>query len=270
MCRLCVGVRSSEVRWIEVRAFPVHDGAGKYVRITGVAEDITERKAAEDQIAFLNRVHAVLSGINSLIVRVTDRKELFAESCRIAVETGGFRMAWIGIVDRRTMKIVPVESVGIDEALMIALKERFTLIGDGPLGNSIAARAITEKKSIIINNFITHPTEVFGKKYVESGIGSMAIFPLIVTNEAVGVLALYASEIDFFQEAELKLLTELSGDIAFAIDHIGKQERLNYLAYYDVVKTRKVGAVALPPAQTGRDAGYLLPTVRQRTEPHVC
>ena len=63
----------------------------------------------------------------------------------------------------------------------------------------------------------------------------MAILPLIVSDEAVGVLALYAGETEFFDEEELKLLTELAGDIAFAIDHIEKQERLDYLAYYDVL-----------------------------------
>jgi len=63
----------------------------------------------------------------------------------------------------------------------------------------------------------------------------MAIFPLIVSDAAVGVLALYASEIEFFHGDELKLLTELAGDIAFAIDHIEKQARLDYLAYYDVL-----------------------------------
>lgn len=223
------------IRWIEVRAFPVHDETGKYVRITGVAEDITERKVAEDQIAFLNRVHAVLSGIGSLIVRVTDREELFTESCRIAVETGGFRMAWIGIVDSQAMKIVPVGSAGVDEAFMGALKQRFTLNRDGSLGDSMAARVITAKKTFIANNLLTHPTAVFGRKHVESGINALAIFPLMINNEAVGVFALYAGEIDFFREAELKLLTKLSKDIAFAMDHIGKQERLDYLAFYDVV-----------------------------------
>jgi diguanylate cyclase (GGDEF)-like protein len=59
------------------------------------------------------------------------------------------------------------------------------------------------------------------------------VLPLIVSDEPVGVLALYAGEIDFFHDAELKLLTELACDIAFAIDHIGKQDRLEYLAYYD-------------------------------------
>ena len=63
----------------------------------------------------------------------------------------------------------------------------------------------------------------------------MVILPLIVSDEVVGTISLYAGEIEFFHEEEMKLLTELAGDIAFAIDHIGKQEKLNYIAYYDVL-----------------------------------
>ena len=63
------------------------------VGIASIGEDITERKAAEVRLAYLNRVHAMLSGINALIVRARDRDELFREACRIAVDAGGFRMA---------------------------------------------------------------------------------------------------------------------------------------------------------------------------------
>jgi diguanylate cyclase (GGDEF)-like protein len=63
----------------------------------------------------------------------------------------------------------------------------------------------------------------------------MSVIPLIISGQAVGTLALYAREINFFQKDEMKLLAELAGDIAYAIDHIDKQERLNYLAYYDVL-----------------------------------
>jgi diguanylate cyclase (GGDEF)-like protein len=63
----------------------------------------------------------------------------------------------------------------------------------------------------------------------------MAVFPLLVANEVVGVFSLYASESQFFHEEEVKLLTELTNDIAFAIDHIEKKDRLDYLAYYDVL-----------------------------------
>src|ERR1044071_3914828 len=61
------------------------------------------------------------------------------------------------------------------------------------------------------------------------------MLPLSVAGTVEGVLALYASEIGFFDEGEMKLLVELAGDIAFAIDHLGKQERLDYLAYYDAL-----------------------------------
>jgi diguanylate cyclase (GGDEF)-like protein len=74
-----------------------------------------------------------------------------------------------------------------------------------------------------------------GKLYADAGVLSMAVLPLMVADEAVGVLALYASEREFFHEEELKLLTELASDIAFAIDHLDKQARLDYLAYYDVL-----------------------------------
>ena len=48
-----------------------------------------------------------------------------------------------------------------------------------------------------------------------------------------GILSLYTREPDFFNEEEVKLLTELAGDISFALEVIGKEEKLNYLAYYD-------------------------------------
>ena len=221
------------IRWIETRGFPVRDDAGKIVRIAGVAKDITERKEAEDRIAYLNRVYAVLSGINTLIVRVRDRDELFREACRIAVEAGGFRMALIAIVDRSAMKIVPVASAGKDEELLTAIKGILSSSEGAP--NTMVARAIREKKAVVSNDSQSDPRVVFGKKYAESGVRSMAILPLIVSDEAVGVLALYASEIEFFHEEELKLLTELAGDIAFALDHIGKEEKIARLSRIQAV-----------------------------------
>jgi diguanylate cyclase (GGDEF)-like protein len=103
------------------------------------------------------------------------------------------------------------------------------------VSNTMVGLVISGKQPIVSNDSLNDPRVVFGKQYAESGVRSMVILPLIVADEAVGTIALYASEIEFFHEEEMKLLTELAGDIAFAIDHIGKQEKLNYLAYYDVL-----------------------------------
>ena len=66
-----------------------------------LVNDITERRRAETRIQYLNRVHAVLSDVNQAIVRIREPQALFEEACRIAVETGGFRMAWVGRLDPR-------------------------------------------------------------------------------------------------------------------------------------------------------------------------
>ena len=66
----------------------------------------------------------------------------------------------------------------------------------------------------------------------------MVILPLLVSGKATGVLALYSGETGFFDGEEMKLLLELAGDIAFALDHIEKEEKLDYLALYDMDHTR--------------------------------
>ncbi|MBE0623248.1 MAG: EAL domain-containing protein [Burkholderiales bacterium] len=210
---------------------PVTGADRKYYGRVWYFRDITERKAAQARITQLNRVYAVLSRINTLIVRVRDREGLYREACRIAVEAGGFRMAMIAIVDPSAMKLVPVASAGKDEALMTAIRGLLSSTEDAP--RTMVARALREKQAVVSNDSQSDARILLGRQYAESGVRSMAVFPLIVADEAVGVLALYASESEFFHEAELKLLSELTGDIAFAIDHIGKQERLDYLAYYD-------------------------------------
>ncbi len=212
-----------------VSAIPID---GKW-HAAAMVRDITERKEAERKIVQLNRVYAMLGGINTLIVRVRDRDELFREACRIAVEGGGFRMSLIAMVDQGSMKIVPVASAGKDEELLTAIEG--ILSSSEGAQNTMTALALREKKVVVSNDSQSDPRVLFGKKYAEAGVRSMAVLPLIVSGEAVGALALYASESEFFHEEEVKLLTELAGDIAFAIDYIDKGEKLNYLAYYDVL-----------------------------------
>ena len=219
--------------WLELRHHAQR--AGDDWTIVTLVRDITGRKEAETRIIHLNRVHAMLSGINAIIVRVQSRNELFAEACRIAIEVGGFRMIWIGMVDRALMKIIPVASIGADDAFLSFVKNQFSLQEGTPLSNSMTARAIRGEKPEMANDLDTNVDVLCHKRHFEAGIRSIAIFPLLIAGEAVGVVGLYAGESEFFHAGELKLLTEFTSEIAFAIDHIEKQEKLDYFAYYDVL-----------------------------------
>ncbi|MDP9140947.1 MAG: diguanylate cyclase, partial [Pseudomonadota bacterium] len=196
-----------------------------------LAHDVTLRKQAESRIKRLNRVNAVLSQINGLIVRVRSRDELFAKACRIAIEAGGFRMAMIGTVEPGTLRITPVASAGIDDALMVGIKK--LMAAGNAAQDALVARVVLERKALVSNDLNRDPSVLLGSKHLEYGVHSMVVLPLIVADQVAGVVGLYAHESEFFHEEELKLLTELSDDIAFAIDHLSKDERLAYLAYYD-------------------------------------
>src|SRR5512133_1605848 len=139
----------------------------------------------------------MLSSNNTLIVRVHDRDELFKEACRIAVEEGSFRMAMVAIVHHSTTKIVPVATAGKDEELMTAINNILSSSEHAP--KTMSARAIRDKKAVVCNAAQDDPQVLFSAHYNKAGVHSMAVFPLIVSDEAVGVLALYASETEFFK-----------------------------------------------------------------------
>src|SRR5438105_1469031 len=135
---------------------------------TGFIRDITDRKEAEGKIRRLNRVYAVLSGINTLIVRVRDREELYREACRMAVEAGQFRMAWIGVVDREAGLVTPVASAG--EVRDFFESAPLAVIENKPGGHGLAGRAIRGKKAIISNNVKNDPQKLMRKEMDERGI----------------------------------------------------------------------------------------------------
>jgi diguanylate cyclase (GGDEF)-like protein len=198
---------------------------------TGFVRDITARKQAEARIDRMQRVYAVLSGINALIVRVHARDELFRGACRIAVEAGQFPMAWIGVVDGKTKRVKPVAWDG--EAEKFLASAPLSMSESRAVGRGMSGRAIQEKKALIANDIQNDPRAQMREQCKERGIGSLVMLPLVVQGEGIGVLALYAKEVGFFDDEEMKLLLELAGDVSFALDHIAKADKLDYLAYYD-------------------------------------
>jgi diguanylate cyclase (GGDEF)-like protein/PAS domain S-box-containing protein len=219
--------------WLELRRHA--QCADARWTIVTLVRNVTERKESEIRITHLSRVHAMLSGITTLIVRVRTRTELFNEACRIAIEEGGFRMVWIGVVDRVLKKIMPVASVGVDPELLAFIRENYSLEEEAPFGNTMTSRSIRERRPMVANDLETNANVLFHASLVAAGIRSVALFPLLIAGETIGVVGLYAGETEFFHAGELKLLTEVTADIAYAVDHIEKQERLDYVAYYDVL-----------------------------------
>jgi diguanylate cyclase (GGDEF)-like protein/PAS domain S-box-containing protein len=225
--------RSGERRLIRWNNTVLRSGAGDVIGSASIGEDISEQKKSEASIKYLNRVLSVRSSINILIVRIKDREELFKEACNIAVQAGEFRMAMIVAMDPGTMLPLSITSSGKDKKILANIKKVMSSV-EG-MQKTLVAQAMRELKPVISNDAKNDPRLLFGKQYAEAGVNSMTVLPLIISGEAVGVLALYANEVGFFREEEMKLLVELADNIALAMGYLDKQDRINYLAYYDVL-----------------------------------
>jgi two-component system, cell cycle sensor histidine kinase and response regulator CckA len=86
------------VRWIRDRAFPVRDESGAVIRVTGIAEDITESRQAEEELRmyrdFLEKAQEVASLGSWSYVFADGRVDWSNECCRIfGVPPGTVRSA---------------------------------------------------------------------------------------------------------------------------------------------------------------------------------
>jgi diguanylate cyclase (GGDEF)-like protein/PAS domain S-box-containing protein len=216
---------------IELAITPIKSGSAPL--FTAFIRDITGRKEAEAKISRLNRVYAVLSGINALIVRVRDRDELFREACRIAVDAGKLRFVWIGVVDHEARQLTPVAWGGEEQDFLAAVRSRLSLSEADSQARALVAQAVVAKEALIANDVANDPRIRFKEEHAKHGIRSLAAFPLRVADRVLGVFALHAAEVGFFDADEVRLLAELAGDISFALEHIEKGEKLDYLVSYD-------------------------------------
>jgi diguanylate cyclase (GGDEF)-like protein/PAS domain S-box-containing protein len=230
---LLLSLGNAAPRWIETRRHARCIG-GRWT-IVATDRDVTARKEAESRIVYLNRVYAVLSGINTLIVRARDRDELYRSACRITVEQGSLAMSWIGVLDKSSGRLTMAASEGMDEEFIAGVTRLAQAHSMADPGDSVIYRNLVEKRAFVSNDVQSDKSVNFGEMLTRRGINSIAALPLVVAEQPVGVMAFYAREPGFFHAEQQRLLEELAGDVAFAMTHIEKQERLDYLAYYDVL-----------------------------------
>ena len=186
-------------------------------------EKLVEERTA--RIIRLNRIYAVLSGINTTIVHVRDRQRLFEEACRIAVEQGKFTFAWIGTLDAGTQEVTPVARAGRDDGYLAQIN--LTANEDAPGNCELTARALAEATPVVCNDIASDERmKTWRAEALKRGYRSTALFPFFLDARPIGLFVLYAPEPGVFDEEEMSLLVEMAGDISFALDNLRKEELL--------------------------------------------
>ena len=183
------------------------------------AEHFDKRNA---EIQRLNRLYDALRLVNQAIVHLKTREDLFHEVCRIAVEYGGFSMAWFGWIDAETHRVVPISQYG-DRTSFLAQAPIYA--DDRPEGRGPTGLAIRSGRPYICNDYFNDPSTLLWRSEAKKRrFKASGTFLIRLKGEIVGVFGVYASEPGYFQSKEIALLEEAAGDVSFALENFAHEE----------------------------------------------
>ncbi|MEW5881951.1 MAG: PAS domain S-box protein [Pseudomonadota bacterium] len=215
-------VAGGELRDVDVYSGPIErDGR---TLLLSVVHDETARHRAERALQRMSRLHAMLSETNQLVVRAPDRASLLEGICRIAVEHGGFRLAWVGVV-RADGAIEPVARAGADDGYVDAVRA----VADPAheRGRGAVGRAIAFGTRVVVHDVLADPgMRPWHAAAARAGIAAKVSLPLRESGVVIGALNLYAAEAEALGEAEIQTLDEMALDISFGLDNLRRIQAL--------------------------------------------
>lgn len=202
-----------EYRWWLIRSEPQKDAAGNVLKWFGTFTDIDDLKVAEIQVTRANRALKMLSACNEALIHVETEETLLRQICQIAVDVGGYRMAWVGYAQGDV--IHPMAWAGAEDGylteIQLSAREDDTS-GQGPAGQAIRENQIVVSEDISADHSF-HWAEAARKR----GFAGVICLPLGSSGRAFGILVLYSAQVAVSSAEEQRLLRELADNLAFGI-----------------------------------------------------
>jgi PAS domain S-box-containing protein len=202
--------------WVEQHCKPILDAGGQLRQLLLWAHDITDRKRAQIELRAINRRLRMLSECNQVLLRATDEPDLLQAICAVAVEIGGYRMAWVGMAEHDEVKSVrPVAKAGFENGYLDTAGITWA---DAERGHGPTGKAIRTGQAVIVRMFSTDPTlGPWREAALRRGYAASAALPIKHEKSLLGALTVYSVEPDSFDLGEIELLTTLASNIAYGI-----------------------------------------------------
>jgi len=202
-------------------AAPIKTESGQIQGTVMVFRDITRRKEAEAELKKLNEIYRTLSMVNQLIVREKSLNKLLDEAVQIIADYGKYQNIWIGRIDNNSEKI-RVLSFSDPDNKTLKNTESYNLDLNNYAINFKEELINSDDNKIIING-LSETEEI--NSLLDSSCGSRAFFCLKAFDKPWGVLSFCSTEEKNFDQTEVKLLDELTGDISLGIEKIINENR---------------------------------------------
>ena len=213
---------TGQYRWIIDIGKPYENIKGNYAGYIGMCFDISDRKETEARVHRVNRLYSMLSMVNQAILETNDSPTLYSTVCKVAVEEGGLKLAWIGMYDDAVNRLQIVSRYGHGENYPDLLD--LSLHGDERRYPPAMISFISGKNSIVNSIQGGAGIAAQAEAALKGNLRSEAVFPLRSENAVIGVFCLCADEENFFEDEGVHLLEDIAKDISFALQKMKNDE----------------------------------------------
>jgi len=184
------------------------------VALLSILED---EKRAKEELRRANRALRAISDCNEAVIHATDEAELMSAVCRVVVESGEYRAAWIGFAEEdAACSVRPMAQAGLDTSVLETLE---LSRADSERDQGTIGRAIRTRQDCVGRAAEDDPVLAWWRAREATAAPACVLsLPLCVSEKCLGTLAIYADAADAFDTRETGLLSEMAGDLAYGIE----------------------------------------------------
>lgn len=191
-------------------------GIGLYLIIKNYNNQINKINAKLEK---KTRILHLISMCNQILVKDIEEENFLNEICKLIVNDGGYKLAWIGFKNFDEKKSVkPVAYYGFEEGYLEKLNITWSEeseYGRGPVGNTVR----TGKINIIQDITNAENFKPWLNEALKRGFYSVIALPIIFKDNIIGSINIYSKNKDGFDEEEVKLLMEMASDLSYGINY---------------------------------------------------
>lgn len=154
---------------------------------------------------------------------IRERGKLFEMACRVALESGLFRLVWIGLFDQNSGTIVCEAQAGHADGYF---DSQHNHVFDAIAGHEPSGMAIKSGSYVVCNDISSDPrTAPWREEALRCGYRACVAFPLRQAGNIIGVFSFYLDEHGSVTDDLIQLISTLAEDLSSMLDSIDENSR---------------------------------------------